>query len=109
MTSNSTAEAWRDQHSLLILQLHLVSYVIHDRVVQISGLRPNVADTNLSSRELQCLQAIANGLAPKQVAGTLGLSATAVNMFLRNARRKLSATNMAEAAVKAVSLDLIQV
>jgi DNA-binding CsgD family transcriptional regulator len=107
LTSNLSAETWHDQRSLLTFQLHLLAHMVHERATFVSGLRPSVMHLNLSRRELQCLQMIANGLVPKQIAGTLGLSFTAVNFYLLNARQKLSATSVAQAAVKAINLDLI--
>lgn len=51
----------------------------------------------LSPREVQCLQYLAQGYRTKDIARTLGLSTAAIELYLRNARRKLGAATREQA------------
>lgn len=51
----------------------------------------------LAPREVQCLRLLAQGYRTKDIARTLDLSAAAVELYLRNARRKLGASTREQA------------
>ena len=54
----------------------------------------------LSARERECLQLVATGLRPSQIADRLALSDVTVNLHLRNARKKLDAVTLPEAVAR---------
>ncbi|AEI04463.1 putative transcriptional regulatory, LuxR family (plasmid) [Afipia carboxidovorans OM5] len=62
----------------------------------------------LSRRETQCLQMLAEGIAPKNIAATLRLSEAAVRLYLQRARKRLNCATTLQAAVKASTLGLIE-
>lgn len=64
--------------------------------------RRKAASPPLSPRERECLQLVASGLRPTQIADRLTLSEVTVSLHLRNARRKLAATTLPEAVARAM-------
>lgn len=76
-------------------------------------LRPALArrmsrhEAKLTPRETDVLGRFAQGLRPEQIAHDLGLAKRTVDMHAANARRKLKARTMAEAAAKAIRFGLI--
>ncbi len=84
-----------------------LAHVLHDRVMRVSGLRLPGIKIALSSREKECIQLVANGLAQKQIAGRLNLSLEAVRLYLQSARNKLECANLNQAIAKAISLEII--
>lgn len=75
--------------------------------MQLSGHRQSEATAQLSAREAQCLSLAIKGLHNKQIAATLNISTSIVQLYLQGARQKLKCANLAEAAVKAVRLDIL--
>lgn len=61
----------------------------------------------LSGRERECIESLAKGLRPKQIAGVLGISEHAVRLYIRRGRAKLNATTTSEATTKALQYGLI--
>ena len=61
----------------------------------------------LSQRELEVLRIAASGLTAKQTAEVLGISASAVTMYLAKGERKLGAQTKAHAVAIATALGLI--
>ena len=71
-------------------------------------MRANVrARSILTVRQLEVLEAMANGMADKEIAATLGISETAVRMHVRAAQDRLHARSRAEATAQAVRQRLI--
>lgn len=87
--------------------LHILSYYLHEKVLALSGLCRPAAIRDLSRRERQCLQLLASGKIYKQIAAILGISESAVRLYMRSARRKLSATTSHHAVAKASYLELV--
>ena len=61
----------------------------------------------LSQRDLEVLRLAASGLTAKQTADVLGISASAVAMYLAKGERKLGAQTKAHAVAIATALGLI--
>lgn len=61
----------------------------------------------LSQRELEVLKMAASGLTARQTAEVLGLSASAVAMYLAKGERKLGAQTKAHAVAIATTLGLL--
>lgn len=61
----------------------------------------------LSQREIEVLKLAASGLTAKQTANILGVSESAVAMYLSKGERKLGAQTKAHAVAIATALELI--
>lgn len=64
---------------------------------------------HLTPREVECLQWLANGLRPQQIAFRFGTQTKTVANQIDNARAKLQANNSAQAVAKALILGLIEI
>jgi DNA-binding CsgD family transcriptional regulator len=69
--------------------------------------RRRVGAKPLSERERDCLQYAARGLRTTAIADRLNLSEATVELYLRNARRKLDAKTLAEAVARAIQFQQI--
>lgn len=67
-----------------------------------------VARVRLSSRQVQCLALIAQGLTAAAIAEVLSISETTVRYHVDQARRKLSATTRAHAVALAIAGGLVK-
>lgn len=63
--------------------------------------------TVLTMRQREVIEAVANGMADKEIAAALGISETAVRMHVRAAEDRLHARTRAEATARAVRQGLI--
>ena len=61
----------------------------------------------LSPREVQCLRLLAQGYRTKDIARALDLSTAAVELYLRNARRKLGAATREQAIAMVTSQGIV--
>jgi DNA-binding CsgD family transcriptional regulator len=109
VTSDLSKGDWSALCASTLHDLHILSYYLHEQVLAISGLRQATLLRGLSNRERQCLQLLASGNIYKQIAAVLGISESAVRLYVRKARRKLSATTSHHAVAKASYLELIDV
>lgn len=100
-TSHETDYRWHKSRYEHLRDFALVSHYLHDRAMQLAGLRPDFRLRQLSRREQQCLHHLARGAPPGKIARQLSLSASAVRQYLRGASRKLGCTTIEEVAVKA--------
>jgi DNA-binding CsgD family transcriptional regulator len=107
VTSDLTEGDWSSLCTSNLHDLHILSYYLHEKVLTITGLREAARIRDLSRRERQCLQLLASGKIYKQIASALGISESAVRLYVRSARRKLSATTSHHAVAKACYLELI--
>lgn len=69
--------------------------------------RRRAGSTPLSDRERDCLQYAARGLRTTAIADRLKLAEGTVELYLRNARRKLDAKTLAEAVARAIQFQQI--
>ena len=67
----------------------------------------NTGEPSLTAAEVEALQMQASGLRLKQIAGDLGISESAVKARLNNAKRKLGAKTLSQAASIAVGRRII--
>jgi DNA-binding NarL/FixJ family response regulator len=65
------------------------------------------SDSGLSSREMEVLACLAQGLTTAQIAGDLYISENTVKTHVRHILEKLEASNRAEAVSKAIQMGLI--
>ena len=108
ITSNSSEVEWRRNWLLYVKDFQLIAHYFHERAIGISGYRTTERNQTLSRREKECLQLIARGLAPKQIAGRLGISDSAVRMHLRSSCNKLGCASTDQAVAKLVMFEQIQ-
>ena len=105
-TSNLSEHAWADLRTDCEEDLQLLAPHIHEQALTISGLRAQAARA-LSRRQFQCIDLIAQGKLPKQIAAILGISESAVRLHLRLARQKLGGSTTTQAVSRAVAIELI--
>ncbi|MUZ75271.1 LuxR family transcriptional regulator [Agrobacterium vitis] len=106
VTTFDSEDQWKRRRAVLLRDFHLVAYFLHERSLHLTGLRVAQRPT-LSRREKQCLELLARGAAPKQIAYQLDLSISTVRLYLSSARLKLGAANKYEAIARAVQHELI--
>jgi DNA-binding NarL/FixJ family response regulator len=85
-----------------------IGHLLHHQAVRLSGLRLQEIKQDLSRREQQTLQFAARGLAPKQIAGRLNLSAAVIRLYLHSARSKLECSSLNQAIAKAIRLEIVE-
>lgn len=66
------------------------------------------ARIGLSKREIECLQYLCHGLGQKQIAHRLNTHDRTVQKQITSAKKKLNATSMTQAVVKALAYELIE-
>lgn len=108
VTSNRSKRDWSRLRASSIHELHILSHCLHETVLTVTGLRDATSYRELSRRERQCLQLLAAGRISKQIAAALGISESAVKLYLRSARDKLGAATSHQAVAKASFYELIE-
>jgi len=108
VASNRSKRDWLKLRASSIHDLHILSHYLHETVLFLTGLRDGGHHRALSRRETQCLQLLAEGRISKQIAAALGISESAVKLYLRSARTKLEATSTYQAVAKASFHELIK-
>ncbi|MBT3791015.1 MAG: helix-turn-helix transcriptional regulator [Alphaproteobacteria bacterium] len=68
-----------------------------------------MSTTDLTAREVECLQWCAKGKNSAEVGKILGITERTVNWHIDNAIRKTNCVNRVQAVAKAVSLGIITV
>lgn len=95
-----------------IQSLYLGLVVIQDAFVETLNIRLSVESTleeALTSREMEVLQLLAEGLSNKGIAYQLGISDHTVKFHVNSIMTKLKAQSRTEAAVRATKLGLIRI
>lgn len=108
VTSTRSKRDWATLCASNLHDLHILSYYLHEKVLALSGLYQPTLVRDLSGRERQCLELLASGKIFKQIAAILGISESAVRLYMRSARRKLNATTSHHAVAKASYLELVE-
>lgn len=80
-----------------------------DATLAAAAPAPTDADHDLTDRELQVLQLLADGASPKDVASTLVLSPKTVGNHLTNIYRKLDVHSRSQAITTAVKRGLVDI
>lgn len=109
VTANLSEREWSRYRYICMRELQVLAHYLHDRAVSLAGLRTSAPPRRLSPREGQCLRMVSLGLMPKQIAGRLSLSESAVRLYLKSARFKLNAKTINHAIAKAANLELFDV
>lgn len=90
-------------------ELSIISHLLHEKVLSELDLATRRPWRALSPRERQCLEHIAAGLIPKQIAAKLSISESSVRLYLRSARRKLDAKTSHQAVARASFFEMINI
>lgn len=109
LTSFESEVSWMQRRRSLLQDFHTLAYFMLDRSLSLAGLTSAVPRLNLSPREKQCLELLARGDAPKQIAYKLGLSIKTVRLYITSAKLKLRAPNTNAAIAVAVRDELVAV
>lgn len=107
ITSNESDHHWHRWRHSYLKEFHLLAHHMHDRAMQLAGLRSDDDMRPLSRRERQCLNILAAGRTPQQIADHLDISPSAVHLYLRSARRKMDCATVEQLVAKAICLDLV--
>ncbi|MGP4806336.1 helix-turn-helix transcriptional regulator [Agrobacterium cavarae] len=103
--SDLPEKQWTRLRPFYFRDLLIFAHLFNNLVFRSHGVEdPRI---KLSGRERECIESVAKGLRPKQIAGVLGISEHAVRLYIRRARAKLNATTMSEATTKALQYGLI--
>lgn len=86
--------------------LRLAARHAHDVLMQ-AGAIPG--KKILSPRELECMTLLAQGQRTKDIARSLSISTAAVELYLRNARRKLGATTREQSVAEATARGMLSI
>jgi DNA-binding CsgD family transcriptional regulator len=106
VTTNVSEREWLNKRLVCIRDLQIIAHYLHDRAMQIFGFTASPLRAP-STREVQCLQMIVRGHTPKMIAGNLGISESAVRLYLHSIRRKLNCATIAQSVGVALSHNII--
>ena len=98
---------WPERRLRILSRAHVIGHFLHARAMDLVGTS-DCSLPRLSRREVQCLSAALKGKMHKATAYDLGLSESAVQLYLRSARTKLKCATLAQAVAKALMLELIE-
>lgn len=108
VTSSLPRREWTRLRDSSVHEMQILSYYLHETVFDALDFRTSQRIRKLSGRESQCLQLLARGRISKQIATDLGISESAVKLYLRSARLKLGALTSHHAVARASFLELIK-
>lgn len=103
-TSNEKASNWRRFVSTQKSALHIVGVAIHEHIWM--NKTPVVGEA-LSRREQECLSWAAVGKTAFETSIIVGISERTVRHYLETSRKKLDASNITHAVVKAISSNML--
>lgn len=89
-----------------MLELHMICTHVFDRLYQV-GLGENRIGSDLTAREIDCLNWTAAGKTSVEISNILGLSEHTVNHYLNRVTKKLKTVNRTQAVAKALRIGII--
>lgn len=108
-TADLPAEQWSAFKNRAQGEITIVAQHFHDRLMRLlTDSRRVERPSPLTERERECLQMLADGKPPKQIAIILELSEAAVRLYLKGARAKLGTTTSMQAAFTAIREGYIE-
>ena len=107
VTANVSATDWAAVRLRSLRDFQTIGYHVHDRLAQMVPFGPTAPVRAPSPQERRCLEAFGRGRTPKQIAADLRLSVSAVRLYLRSAREKLSCATITQAVSHALRLSII--
>lgn len=107
-TANVADEDWADFRMQYNGELYVIGQYVHERMLSFLGNRRVLKKVpTLSPREQECVQYLAYGVAPKNIASNLDLSEAAVRLYMKHARQKLGCATLMQAVIKAARFNII--
>ncbi|ACK49665.1 transcriptional regulator, LuxR family [Methylocella silvestris BL2] len=106
-TSNETHLQWTARRHELTKDLVQIAYYVHARACDLHGVSYSADAADVTSREIEALQFMAEGKMIVEIATRMRVSQSTVLALLESARVKLHALNRAHAAAKALGVGLI--
>jgi len=97
-----------DTDLVTLSKLNLISQQFYTVFLALEGGFSHTENIRLSDREREILQWSANGQTRKQIANTLGISPSTVDVHANSILKKFKTGNMTVAAFRAVNMYLIQ-
>jgi DNA-binding CsgD family transcriptional regulator len=106
-TSDESEDVWTELKRLTLPALHVASFLVHQRALDLT-VKPNHSRAPiLSPRELDCLKYLAAGMRDRQIADTLKISGSVVWAYVESMRHKLGASTRAHAVSIGIKLSII--
>jgi DNA-binding CsgD family transcriptional regulator len=109
VTSDTSSREWRSLRLRYMRDFQLIGHFVHDRALDLAGSAAPPPLRKPSARELECLQAFGRGRPPKRIAADLGISESAVRLYLHSIRRKLGSATITQAVAAALKLAIVDV
>lgn len=89
-------------------QVQALAVIFHARHTALAGPEPTRSRVELTPREGECLGWVAQGKSSWDIGQLMAVSEHTVNFHLKNAMRKFNTASRVTAAVRAVTLGLVQ-
>ena len=105
ITSELGLRDWAAQVQCLARDFQIIAHNIHHKLLQNNGLI--LSQSDLSPREVECLQWAARGKTVFETAVILGISERTVRFYLDIARHKLDAANIAHSVARGIGFGII--
>ena len=100
-TSHETARSFNLLEAEYATETHLAGVLAYERIIAI-GAPVQAPWPGLSRRERECLRWLGAGLRTAAIAEKLGISPSAVNLYISNAKRKMQAKTREHAIALAI-------
>lgn len=100
-------QGWSPPVEVMITGSEVTGWDMIARTHSCSPVTASHEDNPLTDRMTMALQLVADGLSHRQAAKILGISHTAINARLEDARQKLSATSTAHAITLAIRAHIL--
>lgn len=108
LTSTANHRTWIEIRQGAIQDFQVIGHHLHQQVMKLSGLRSDGSANRLTPRERQCLELLARGRMPKQIASDLDIAERTVRLYLTSCRMKLGTKTTGETIAKGVMLELVR-
>ncbi|WP_412066341.1 helix-turn-helix transcriptional regulator [Rhizobium sp. SYY.PMSO] len=107
MSHNGDEDDWHACYHQHVPELSYIGRYIHDRMLAISGSAPSQQAPRLSRQSAACLELLAHGRDPAEIAYVLDLSIHTVRKHLNRAMATLGCKTKMEAILKAARLGFL--
>lgn len=107
VTVKTSDTEWKSLKRHVMGELQVAAVNVHDKVMRSGVLGEALYRPNLSSREVEILQWVAEGKSQQDIGDILSISHRTVEVHTRSGREKLGALTTAQAIGRAISLGMI--
>lgn len=98
---------WLKFKSHIMGELQVAAVHMHDQIIRQGNLSKILYQPNLSGREIEVLQWVADGKSHQDIGDILSISHRTVEVHLRSGREKLGALTTAQAVGRAIGMGII--